>query len=181
MRQEMFGTLPDGTLYTKRRNLAYGRLYTAENPRIHSSAAKDGYETIPGVVCEFPFLGAYVVSFRTDKTMSGTHWGSLGEVKENCTIWIYFCKTLEKAQDRHYDMAYLVNNIQQASDGRWYAIVNVEENYPYCCFRFNTYSDGTYVQTAKIWDISMTYSANLHPYTPAPEDDETVVLTEGAG
>lgn len=180
MNSEMFGTLPDGSLYTKRRNLAYGHLYTAENPRVHSSSAKDGYRKIPGVVCEFPSPGTYMLSFRTDRIMSGAHWGGRGEVKENCTIWIYFCKTLEKAQnhscDYSYDRAYLVNNIQQAPDARWYATVNVEETYPYCCFRFNTYSDGTYVQTAKIWDISMTYSANLYPYTPAPEDDETVVI-----
>nr|AMK54622.1 hypothetical protein AALO17_14880 [Faecalibaculum rodentium] len=32
-----------------------------------------------------------------------------------------------------------------------------------------------------IRNILVTYGDEDYPYTPAPEDDETVVLTEGAG
>ena len=35
--------------------------------------------------------------------------------------------------------------------------------------------------TYKIRNIMVTYGDEDYPYTPAPEIDETVVLTEGAG
>lgn len=168
-----FITLADGSLAVKGRNLAHGCLYTESSPYLHTSSAKDGCAVIKNIYCEFPSPGMCTLSFRTDKTMGNAHApdGTAGNIIDP-TFWIYFYNSVAQVGTWKFNTALLVKTLKQAEDGRWYALVNVSETYPYCSFRFNTYSDGTIVQTAKVWDISLTYGSELLPYSPAPEDEE---------
>lgn len=166
-----FIKLVDGSLAVKGRNLVHGRLYTENNPYAHESNAKDGYKTIPSAYCEFLSAGTTMLSFRTDRTMGNVHGGSAGTVI-NPTFWVYCYKTTDALATGAWTYVKHVNTLKQAEDGRWYATVEIPNGFSYCNFRFNTYSDGTQIQRAKVWDLSMTYGDELLPYSPAPEDEE---------
>ena len=40
----------------------------------------------------------------------------------------------------------------------------------YCCFRFNTYSDGSTNLTGKFWDLMLEFGDKKHDYRPNPAD-----------
>lgn len=180
MNQEMFGTLPDGTLYTKRRNLwtrpkenvvtykgfecekwscGIGSVHSPRIDMLHL-VGPVGRET------HFTISYDYIFDLRSKGTtnvmkhiycegynLAGTWFGVLyhagnRELKP-CTDWTHVNATMSFGVDKG----------------------NIKDLSIYPAYLRDIDAD-LYIR-----NIMVTYGDEDYPYTPAPEIDETVVLT----
>ncbi|WP_305180677.1 hypothetical protein [Ileibacterium valens] len=163
--------LNENVLATKGRNLSHGAIYSIEKPHIHSTASTDGYIVIPNIMGTFVGKGFYTISFKTDATMGATHGQGSAQTGANPTFWLYLSETLSAAQNGSYHYAMLLTGLRKSADGTWYQTVHIDEKYKYCRFRFNTYSDGTIVKTARVWDVMLNVGDAAYPFQLAVEDE----------
>lgn len=188
MNKDMFGTLPDGTAYTKRRNLWTKQLTNLvtyrgyECQKLHGELSK----AVSVYLNFLPIIGQvgrdvhFTISFEYiyEQTQIGT---------TNPMAEIYCDGSL----------------IESQTSSKWYGKLSHKGEYrlkpatdwTHASYTFSFNADKGNMSTCNVYpiylrdilsdfyirNIMITYGDEDYPYTPAPEIDETVVLTEGAG
>ena len=185
MNQEMFGTLPDGTLYTKRRNLW--------------TRPKENVVTYKGYACEKWSCG--IGRTNAPKIDALAAVGPVGRETHFTVSYDYILIVRERGTTNPMMAVY---NEGQATEGRkwfgqeWFSgngdlapcddwkhqkltyYMNVDKGQAVQMNFFPAYLRDIDADLY-IRNIMITYGDEDYPYTPAPEIDETVVLTEGVG
>ena len=185
MNQEMFGTLPSGATYTKRRNL-----WT--RPKVNVVTYK-GYE------CEKWTCG--IGRTNDPKIDALAAVGPVGRETHFTVSYDYIMIVRERGTTNPMMAVY---NDGYATEGRkWFGQVRFSGNGDIApCDDWKHQKLTYYMNVDKgqavqmnffpaylrdidadlyIRNIMICYGDEDYPYTPAPEIDETVVLTEGAG
>lgn len=189
MNQEMFGALPDGTVYTRRRNLW-------DRPKVNVTTYK-GHE------CE-----KWSCGLKTYYAPSVNMLAKVGPVGRETHFTVSFDYILILRETgttnpmRHtYAEGYIFDETTQKS--KWFGEDNLIGDTPLqpcedwthqrLTYRYQVsagYAIALTIHPAYLRDIDadlyirnimICYGDEDYPYTPAPEIDETVVLTEGAG
>ena len=95
-------------------------------------------------------------------------------------FWIQAFDTSEDAKDRKNlkRSQFLTNDLGDNNTifkKTW--TIPTSDDGKYYCFRFNSYSDGTTVVTAKFWDLKLEKGNKSTDWSPAPEDVEEEIST----
>ena len=95
-------------------------------------------------------------------------------------FWIQAFDTSEDAKNRQNlkRSQFLTNDLGDNNvifKKKW--TIPASDNGKYYCFRFNSYSDGTTVVTAKFWDLKLEKGNKATDWSPAPEDTQADIDT----
>lgn len=187
MRQEMFGTLPDGTLYTKRRNLW--------NKPLQNVVTYKGFE------CQKLTCGIGQTKYLFMSALPVV--GPVGRETHFTVSYDYIFVRRELGTTNVMNYSYY-DGMRIAQDGlsgtQWFGQLNLSGDplihanaddwlHLKYTFSFNV-DEGKAINLSfypaflrdidadlYIRNIMITYGDEDYPYTPAPEIDETVVLT----
>lgn len=185
MNQDMFGTLPDGTVYTKRRNLwkrPKENVVTYKGHECEKWSCGIGQVKNPGMNAlavvgpvgrETHFTASfdYILIVRergtTNPMMAVYNEGYATEGRKwFCQVWLSRNGRIAPCDDwKHQKLTYYMN---------------VDKGQAVQMSFFPAYLRDIDADLY-IRNIMICYGDEDYPYTPAPEIDETVVLTEGAG
>ena len=113
------------------------------------------------------------IPWNNKHTTDGTGVNTVG-------FWIQAFDTSEDAKNRQNlkRSQFLTNDLGDNSvifKKKW--TIPASDNGKYYCFRFNSYSDGTTVVTAKFWDLKLEKGTKVTDWTPAPEDTQADIDT----
>lgn len=181
MNNNMFGTLPDGTLYTKRRNL-----WT--RPKVN-------VVTYKGFECEKLTCGIGQAKYLVMNALPVV--GPVGRETHFTVSYDYILVRRELGTTNVMNAAY---NDGTGVDNKWYGetpisgnriILANKEDWTHQKYTFSLNADKGRAATMNFYpayirdqdadlyirNIMITYGDEDYPYTPAPEIDETVVLT----
>lgn len=186
MNQEMFGTLPDGTVYTKRRNLwnkpiDAAKLVTYKGYECEKWSCKIGTYIFSSIDA-LPIVGPvgrethFTVSF--DYILVRRQVGTTNVMNESYNDGYIYSKWFGAI--KLSGSALLLSNQDDWSHLKYTFCFNVDKGQ---ATRVEFYPALLRDQDSDLYirNIMITYGDEDYPYTPAPEIDETVVLTEGAG
>lgn len=167
MNQEMFGTLPDGTLYTKRRNLMLGADMSLENTGAsNGSINSDPIELVPG--WEKLIQGKTItVSFQLDCDDLVFDESTTGYKRVLLEPHFVF-----SSGDHWYPGVALHSTSSglPTYHGRLYASYTAQDNEISIAARYRFYIQNMKSGYAKASKPMITLGTEWYPYTPAPED-----------
>ena len=140
--------------------------YTVTSNKVdsHTSQFNGGKKIYAGV----PFKPGQKITVQAKSNLpwSGVHPG----VPNKAGFWLYW-GSKQNAMAGTYVQAQFIAGDNATNFVKTITVPEVSGvTELYCCFRFNTYSDGTTEVTGKFWDLMVEYGDKKHPYRPNPAD-----------
>ena len=147
--------------------------YTASSPYTvtsnkadnHTSQFNNGKKIYTGV----PFKTGQKITLQAKSNLpwSGVH--QLG-ITNKAGFWLYW-GSKQNAMDGKYVYAQFIAGDNATNFVKTITVPEVSGVAEvYCCFRFNTYSDGSTDLTGKFWDLMLEFGDKKHDYRPNPAD-----------
>lgn len=183
MNKDMFGTLPDGSLYTKRRNLWITLL--------KNIVTYEGYE------CEKVTCGLGQTKYLKQAMLEMI--GKVGRETHFTVSFDYIYIERQRGTTNPMSNVYCDGYTTDPPYSGWFGTVDIKGNrnlIPGSGWKHHTYTFAFNVDKGKAYhlnicpfflrdvdadlyirNIMLTYGDEDYPYTPAPEIDPTVVIT----